>query len=131
MPVQPVYTRVPAKKLRTPELDDAESQQYSPYPRFSRCAALLTFLSAGLQAARAPLIALSLLTSHQSTGQFLGTSKGLSLMSCNAPAALSCQLGSLMALRPSEHQLNMYCLGCVGECKLCKVGRRPDEQGQL
>lgn len=41
MPVQPIYTRMPPKKLRTPELDDAESQQYSPYPRFSRCAGLL------------------------------------------------------------------------------------------
>ena len=39
MPVAPIYTRKPAKKARTPELDDAESQQYSPYPRFSRCAA--------------------------------------------------------------------------------------------
>ena len=36
MPVQPIYTRKPAKTQRTPELDDAESQQYSPYPRFSR-----------------------------------------------------------------------------------------------
>lgn len=36
IPVAPVYTKRPAKKLRTPELDDAESQQYSPYPRFSR-----------------------------------------------------------------------------------------------
>lgn len=39
MPVPPIYTRRPAKKARTPELDDAESQQYSPYPRFSRCSA--------------------------------------------------------------------------------------------
>ncbi len=45
MPVQPIYTRVPAKKLRTPELDDAESQQYSPYPRFSRCATQLPHVS--------------------------------------------------------------------------------------
>ncbi len=38
MPVAPIYTRKSVKKARTPELDDAESQQYSPYPRFSRCA---------------------------------------------------------------------------------------------
>ena len=35
---QPIYTSRAAQKTRTPELDDAESQQYSPYPRFSRCA---------------------------------------------------------------------------------------------
>ena len=39
LPVQqPIYTSRAARKTRTPELDDAESQQYSPYPRFSRCA---------------------------------------------------------------------------------------------
>ena len=41
LPVQPIYTRIPAKRLRaTPEQEDAESQQYSPYPRFSRCSLL-------------------------------------------------------------------------------------------
>ena len=35
---QPIYTSRAVRKTRTPELDDAESQQYSPYPRFSRCA---------------------------------------------------------------------------------------------
>ena len=39
LPVQqPGYISRAAKKTRAPELDDAESQQYSPYPRFSRCA---------------------------------------------------------------------------------------------
>ena len=40
---QPIYISRAARKTRTPELEDAESQQYSPYPRFSRCASVWNY----------------------------------------------------------------------------------------
>ena len=73
MPVRPIYTRVPAKKLRTPELDDAESQQYSPYPRFSRCATLAATCSSSQAldhhvVMRLPVSGLSGISMCQTTG---------------------------------------------------------------